>query len=90
MGPCQFRGFIFSQMELHASFDHPIVNRIGFRIRSAQGFGVERRLTQSLLKNAAGVQRVVGDNSIEHAHTPFIEDAHDGFVAPELFGQLFA
>jgi hypothetical protein len=48
---------------------------------------VERRLAQALLEDAAGVQGVIGNDGVEHAHASLVEDAKNGLVAPQLGSQ---
>ena len=43
-----------------------------------------RRLAQPLLVHPRGVQQVVLDDGVVHAHAAFIEDAEDRFARPQI------
>ena len=46
--------------------------------------GEEGGLAQPFLVNAGGMQQFVGNDGIEHAHAPFVENAHDRLFALEF------
>ena len=42
------------------------------------------------MNTPVGLQQVVGDDGVEHAHAAFVEHAHDRLLAAQLLGQRLA
>ena len=59
--------------------------RVG--VADLRSFVIQGRLAEAFLEDAGGVQQLVGDDGIEHAHATLVEDAHDGFFVLQLLGQ---
>ena len=76
--------------ELHAFAVEPGAHLLRFLGAGGEHFGVERRLAEALLEHAGGMQQFIGDDGVVHAHAAFVEDAHDGLVAPQFGGQARA
>ena len=55
--------------------------------RGLRRFVVQGRLAEPFLEDAGGMQQVVGDDRVEHAHATLVEHAHDRFLAAKLRGQ---
>ena len=65
-------------------------NSAGFCICDGLHFCPESRLREAFFEDACGVEQVVGDDGVEHAHAAFVKDAHNGFFALELFGECLS
>ena len=50
-------------------------------------FGPKRGLREAFFENARGVEQVVRDDGVEHAHATLVKNAHNGFFALELCGE---
>ena len=66
---------------------HPAAHRARFVVGDLRRFVIQGRLAEPLLEHAGRVQQVVGNDGVEHAHATFVEHAHDGLFALQLFGQ---
>ena len=61
---------------------------MGLGIGNLRGGVVQGGLAEALLIHAGRIEQRVGDDGVEHSHAALVEDAHDGLVAAELFGEL--
>ena len=77
-------------VEPHAALFHPLAHRGGFVVADLRRFVIQRRLAEPFLEHAGAMQQVVGHDGVEHAHAAFVEHAHDGFFAEQLFGEPLA
>ena len=75
-------------VEFHAAVFDPLADGGGLGVADLRRFVVEGRLAEPLLEDAGGVEQVVGNDRVEHAHAAFVEDAHDRLVALERGGEL--
>ncbi len=80
----QFVFFIHAEIEFHSSCKQPIVNRARVLIGHDSHFGEQRGLAQAFFEHADRVEQFIRDDGIEHAHTAFVENSHDGFVRAEF------
>ena len=64
-------------MKLHAALFHPPPHAGGFLVGDLLRFVIQRRLAEPLLEHAGGIEQIVGNDGVEHAHAAFIEHAHD-------------
>ncbi len=76
-----------SGLEFHSLLLHPPSDRSGLGIAGFHRLVVEGGLAEPFLKEAGGVQEVVGDDGVEHPHAAFVEDAHDRLVGLQLLRQ---
>ncbi len=76
--------------ELHAPRVEPVAHLLRFLVAHQAHGRHQRRLTESLLVDAGGVEQLVVNDGVVHAHAALVEDAQDGFLALELRGQRFA
>ena len=81
---------VLAQIEFHAALHHPPVNRECFTVRNLLRLVIKGALAQPLLEHAAGMQRMIGDDGVEHAHAALVEHAHDGLVLLQVLRQAFA
>ena len=86
--PGEFGRFIAAQFHLQAFALQPGNDFRSFVIADLLHGGVERRLAEAFLEAAGGVQKLVGNDGIEHAHAAFIEHAKNGFVPAKSAGEL--
>ena len=77
-------------VKFHSAFFQPRAHRIRLGVRHAHRLGVERGLAEAFLENAARVQRVIGDDRVEHAHAALVEHPHDRLLPHELRRELLA
>ena len=73
-------GFVAPEIEGHALLLEPRETFARLVIADLRGLVVKRRLAEAFLEHAGGVEQIVGDDGVEHAHATFVEHAHDGFV----------
>ena len=86
----QILGRVWPGDELHPARFHPMANGARLVVGHAQCFVVQGRLAEPFLEYAGGVQQVIGNDRVEHAHAALVEHAHDGSFAPQLLGQCLA
>ena len=86
----QLRGLVGAELHLQALALQPSVNRRRVVIADVLHRGIEGGLAEPLLEAAGGVQQVIRDDRVEHAHAAFIEDAEDGFAGAEATREVAA
>ena len=86
----QVGGVVRAGVELHAPLFQPGADLAGFGVADLGALVVKRGLAEAFLEHAGGVEQIVGDDGVEHAHAAFIKHAHDGLVALQLGGQCLA
>jgi len=74
---------IASGVKGHAFALEPVADGLRFGVGDLVGFVEEGGLAEAFFENTAGVEGVIGNDGVEHAHATFVEDAHDGFVSFE-------
>ncbi len=74
--------------ELHSLGVQPFAHGLRLGIADGQHFRVQRALAQALFEHAGGMQQLVGDDGVIHAHAALVEDAHDGLFGDQLARQL--
>ena len=67
-----------------------MVDRLCFGVGHGAHLGDQRRLAEPLLEDSGGIEQLVVDDGVVHAHAAFVEDAHDGLAMPEIGGELGA
>ena len=70
--------------EVHALAIQPGAHLARFAVAGRQHFRVERRLAEALLEHAGGMQQLIRDDGVVHAHAAFVEDPQNGLVAPQF------
>ena len=81
---------ILAEGELHALGDQPVVHAVRLGVADRAHLGDQRRLAQPLLVDACGIQQLIVDDGVVHAHAALVEDAHDGLAMLELARQFCA
>ena len=80
----EFGGLILAEIEFDAFGHQPLVYGLRLGVAHRAHFGHQRRLAQPLLEDSRGIDQLVVDDGVVHAHAALIEDAHDGLTMLHL------
>ena len=86
----EITGFVATKIEHHALLLEPCETFARVVIADLRGLVVKRGLAEAFLEDARGVEQIVGNDRVEHAHATFVEHAHDGLVPLQRGGEGFA
>ena len=83
LGKGQLPGLVGSKIESHPLGQQPPVDRAGLAVLHSKHPRVEGGLAQPLLVDACRVEKVIGDDRVEHAHAALVEHSHDDLLPPQ-------
>ena len=90
LGFGEFAGVVAAEMESQSFIEVPLEHRFGFFVGHLRTCVVEGGLGKTFFVNAGLEEEFIGDDRIVHAHAAFVEHAHNGFFAEQVFGNGFA